>query len=106
MSENALNEHLFIGGSANGKRLPVEHGARRHQVASVANENEEPADVGEVIGDPRPHAVPVVETYEAITVSHGHGSETAYALNALTPEAIRPQIVKHFGADATFEWGA
>ena len=101
-----MEEHLFLGGSADGKWLPVDHGARRHEVTSVAAVNDEPSKVGEVIGDPRPHAVPVVETYEAITVSHGGGSETAYALNAMTPEAVRPQVVKHFGADATFEWGA
>ena len=106
MSENALNNHLFLGGSVDGKRLPVEQGARRHQIESVANDNAEPAAIGKGVNDPRPQRVPVVETYEAITVSHGGNDDIVYVLNALTPEGTRHQVMKHFGSDATFEEGA
>ncbi len=106
MNENVLNEHLFIGGSADGKRLTVEQGARRHEVASVARENSEPTGIGEAVSDPRPHPVPVVETYEEITVTHEGSNHTVYALNAMTSEGILQQLPKHFGTGATFKWGA
>ncbi len=106
MNENPLIEHLFIGGSADGKWLPVEHCARRHQIESVAKVNDEPTETGEVVGDPRPRAVPVVETYEEIKVAQGGKNHTAYALNALKPEGIHMELAKHFGPGATFEWGA
>lgn len=101
MSENPAQESLFIGGTADGKWLPVHEGQSEHRVPSFANMPEDPDHPDD--SDPRPEKLSVVEIYLPIAVDYDGGAETVFALNALSDEAIQTQLVKHFGAEANFQ---
>lgn len=101
VSESPLHRTLFIGGTADGKWLPVHEGQAEHRLPTFTSLPEDPDYPDE--SDPRPEKLPVVEIYLPIAVEHDAGAETVFALNALSDEAIRTQLVKHFGAEATFQ---
>lgn len=101
MSENPIRETLFIGGTADGKWLPVHEGQSEHRLPSFTSLPEDPNYPDE--SDPRPEKLPVVEIYLPVAVEHDGGAETVFALNALSDEAIQTQLVKHFGVEATFQ---
>jgi len=100
MVKNSILESLFIGGTADGRRLPVNDCFEEYHLPSVANlpDGSEASDDA----DPRPNKVPVVEVYLPVAVKHDDGVETVFALNALTDEAVQVQVVKHFGSEASF----
>jgi hypothetical protein len=99
MSE--VQKTLFIGGTADGQWLPVHQGQSEHRLPSFTSLPEDPDYPDE--SDPRPEKLPVVEIYLPVSVEHEGGLETVFALNALSDEAIRTQLVKHFGAEVTFQ---
>lgn len=100
MIANPLTDRLFIGGTADGRLLPVRESLTEYRLPSLAKmiTGTHPPDHG----DPRPEKLPVVEIYRPLTVKHGHVVETVFALNALGNEAIQVQLVKHFGNGVSF----
>lgn len=101
MSEIPTHECLFIGGTADGKMLLVHEGQSEHRLPSFTSMPAHPDYPDE--SDPRPEKLPVVEIYLPIVVDYDGGVETVFVLNALGDEAIQTQLVKHFGAEATFQ---
>ncbi len=100
MLENPITECLFIGGTANGNRLPVSDVRQEFPLSSLADVTNDPQALDD--GDPRPEKLPVVEIYRPVAVKHDYAVETVFALNALSNEAIQVQLVKHFGSGVSF----
>ena len=100
MPETTKATCLFIGGTADGERLPVDDIRTEHRILSLADVMNDPHALDD--GDPRPEKTPVVEIYTPIHVTHDAGTDTVFALNGLGDDGIDVQLVKDFGPEAVF----
>jgi len=99
MAENQTTDCFFIGGTADGKWLPVADLRSEFRVTSQADQTNDPHALED--GDPRPEKERVVETYFPVTVSHGGTQSTVFALKIISDGRIMVQVARHYGADAT-----
>lgn len=99
MTENAKHECLFIGGSADGKRLEVDSTKIEIRLPSLSSQPALQDPVARANdNDPVPDESVVYEIYRRLDVESDSGEIPVYALNGLTEEAITVQLTKHFGS--------
>ncbi len=100
MTENETNTCLFVGGSADGKRIAVDDPTSKFEYRSIARVPEtHEIHFG---GDPKHDKLAVVETYLPLRTEHEGKPATVFALNVLTDESIEAQLTKHFGVGTSF----
>lgn len=100
MLENPATECLFLGGTADGNRLPVNSLEEAHHLQSQAPVINDPQALDD--GDPRPETLAVVEIYQPVAVKHADEVETVFVLNALSDDGIQRHLTKHFGNEVRF----
>lgn len=98
MSEIPKMECIFIGGSANGKRFPVNTSFSEVRVASLSGQPAlQDPEARAMDDDPIPDESVVYEIYRQVEVDTETGIVYAYVLNGLSDEAVSVQLAKHFG---------
>jgi len=100
MSENLIQECLFIGGSADGKRINVDVSLFEQKISTASHlpkMHSETPEEALADGNPVPPDTTVYEIYERLDVESDGEEIPVYALNILTPEMIDVQLAKHFG---------
>lgn len=98
MTENPHSECLFIGGSADGKRLKVDSSKMELRIPSLSPQPALQDPIARALDDdPVPDESVVYEVYRRVDVETDAGETVVYALNGLTEDAITVQLTKHFG---------
>ncbi len=90
---------LFIGGSADGKRLEVDSSQLEIRLPSLSGQPALQDPVARALDDdPIPDESVVYEIYQKLDVESDAGDTVVYALNGLGEEAISGHLTKHFGS--------
>ncbi len=98
MTQAAKQECLFIGGSADGRRLTVDSTQLEIRLPSLSQQPALQDPVARAMDDdPVPDESVVHEVYQRLEVDADAGLVFVYALNSLSADAIDIQLTKHFG---------
>ncbi|RYD25930.1 MAG: hypothetical protein EOP87_23570 [Verrucomicrobiaceae bacterium] len=99
MTDTPKQECLFIGGSADGQRLEVDHGQLEIRLPSLSGQPALQDPVARALDtDPIPDETVVHEVYRRLDVEADAGDTIVYALNGMGEDSISVQLTKHFGS--------
>jgi hypothetical protein len=100
MTEKPENECLFIGGTADGKRLAVDPSQAEQRVPSKSHlpAMHDPA-ARALDDDPVPDESVAVEVYRRMEVVHGGETSVIFAMKNLSEDGVRRRLPKYFGTE-------